>query len=60
MIEEAPTVRRRWPRLVLTLSPDLDAGLRALAVAHYRDGKREALRILTEGVERELTLKGER
>ena len=46
--------RRRWPRLVLTLPPDVAADLRTLADSHYRDGKREALRLLTEGVEREL------
>jgi hypothetical protein len=39
---------------VLTVPPDLWDGLRELADAHYRDGKREALRLLTEGVEREL------
>jgi hypothetical protein len=46
--------RRRWPRIVLTLPPDVAEGLRELADTHYRDGKREALRLLTEGVEREL------
>lgn len=46
--------RRRWPRIVLSLPPDVAAGLRELADAHYRDGKREAVRILVEGVEREL------
>lgn len=46
--------RRRWSRLVLTLPPELHADLRTLAAAHFRDGKREALRLLAEGVEREL------
>jgi len=47
------TTRRRWSRIVLTLPPELSAGLHELADAHYRDGKREALRLLTEAVERE-------
>lgn len=49
----AQVERRRWTRLVLTLPPSVADDLAALAQAHYRDGKREALRILAEGVERE-------
>jgi hypothetical protein len=41
-------------RLVLDLPADVYDGLRELATANYRDGKREAIRLLTEGVEREL------
>ena len=49
--------RRRWPRIVLSLPPDVAAGLHELADANYRDGKREALRLLAEGVERELAVR---
>ena len=44
--------RRRWPRITLVLTPDQDRVLAELARANYRDPKREALRLLTEGLER--------
>jgi hypothetical protein len=45
--------RRRWPRYTLVLSPEQSAALAELARTNYRDPKREALRLLTEGLERE-------
>jgi hypothetical protein len=39
---------------VLDLPTDLYEGLRELAMANYRDGKREAIRLISEGLEREL------
>jgi len=45
--------RRRWPRLVLTLPPETAAALWDLARTNLRDPKREALRILLAGIERE-------
>jgi hypothetical protein len=47
------TDRRRWPRIVLTVPPEAAEALADLARHNYRDGKREALRILIEGIERE-------
>jgi len=46
--------RRRWPRLTLVLPPEQGDALAALARDHYRDPKREALRLLVDGIEREL------
>ena len=51
-IHPPPEAQRR--RLVIDLPAELYDGLRRVADANYRDGKREALRILTEGVEREI------
>lgn len=45
--------RRRWPRLVLTLPPDANDALTELARDHFRDRKREALRLVLEGIARE-------
>jgi hypothetical protein len=45
--------RRRWPRLVLTLPPDANDALTLMARDHYRDRKREALRLVLEGIARE-------
>lgn len=45
--------RRRWPRLVLTLPPDANDALTAMARNHLRDRKREALRLVLEGIARE-------
>ncbi len=45
--------RRRWPRLVLTLPPDANDALTAMARDHFRDRKREALRLVLEGIARE-------
>ena len=45
--------RRRWPRLVLILPPDANEALTAMARDHFRDRKREALRLLLEGIARE-------
>lgn len=52
--DTAPIVIRSRRRLVIDLPPELYDGLRRLADANYRDGKREAIRLLAEGVEREL------
>ena len=53
------TVRHEpWPatgRLVLTLPSDLFEALRESARANLRDPKREALRILRDGLQREQT-----
>lgn len=46
--------RRRWQRITLTLNPRASDGLHELARRNVRDPKREALRLLTEGIEREL------
>lgn len=46
--------RNRWPRLVLVIPPEVDGALADLARAHYRDRRREALRLLVDGVEREM------
>jgi len=45
--------RTHWPRIVLTIAPEARDTLQALARAHLRDPKREALRILLDGLERE-------
>lgn len=45
--------RRRWPRLVLILPPDANDALTAMARDHFRDRKREALRLVLEGIARE-------
>ena len=49
----ATDTRRRWPRLTLTLPPAHADALGRLAEAHFRDRKREALRLLTEAIDRE-------
>lgn len=45
--------RRRWPRLVLTISPDASDALGSLARSNYRDRRQEALRLILEGIDRE-------
>jgi hypothetical protein len=45
--------RRRWPRIILTLPPDTHEALGDLAIEHYRDRKREALRLLVDAIARE-------
>jgi hypothetical protein len=52
--------RRRWPRLVLILPPDANDALTAMARDHFRDRKREALRLLLEGIAREDAAKPDR
>lgn len=47
------TDRRRWPRLVLTMPPEASEHLDTLAREHLRDRKREALRLLLDGIARE-------
>ena len=48
------TARREpWPRLVLTIPPETFVALRDLARRNYRDPKREALRLLADGLESE-------
>jgi hypothetical protein len=51
-MDERPVTRRSWPRLVLTIPPDTRDRLHELARANYRDPRREALRLLLEGIER--------
>lgn len=51
--------RRNWPHLVLVLPPEAGEALDRLAVEHYRDRKREALRLLMEALERETHAEGE-
>ena len=48
-----PPNRRNWPRVVLTLPPEVSARLDELANSNLRDRKREALRLVLEGIERE-------
>lgn len=50
---DATENRRRWPRLVLTLPPDANDALATMAREHFRDRKREALRLVLEGIARE-------
>lgn len=45
--------RRSWPRLVLTIPPETRDRLHELARTNYRDPRREAMRLLLEGIERE-------
>ena len=45
--------RRRWPRLTLVLPPERAAALRVIAEGNFRDQRREALRLLTEAIDRE-------
>jgi hypothetical protein len=45
--------RRSWPRIVLTLPPDAADSLGELARRNYRDKRREALRLLLDGIARE-------
>ena len=45
--------RQRWPRLVLTLPPGANDALTAMARDHFRDRRREALRLVLEGIARE-------
>lgn len=45
--------RRTWPRVTLTLPPEARDELHALAQRNLRDPRREALRILLDGIERE-------
>jgi hypothetical protein len=45
--------RRTWPRITLTLPPEAGERLAALARDHLRDRRREALRLLLDGIERE-------
>jgi metal-responsive CopG/Arc/MetJ family transcriptional regulator len=45
--------RQRWPRIALTLPPDLGAALDELARRNYRDRRHEALRLLTRAIEEE-------
>ncbi len=45
--------RRSWQRLTLTLPPDASRALGSIAEANFRDRKREALRLILEGIERE-------
>lgn len=45
--------RLHWPRIALTLPPDAGLALDELAKLHLRDRRREALRLLLDGLERE-------
>jgi hypothetical protein len=46
-------LRRSWPRVTLVLPPEARDTLHQLARAHYRDPRREALRLLLDAIERE-------
>lgn len=50
--------RRHWPRVTLTLPPEASDRLDTLARDNLRDRKREALRLVLEGLERELRAMG--
>jgi hypothetical protein len=52
-MDATPRDDRRWPRIVLTLPPDLADDLRESARLNLRDTKREALRLLRDAIERE-------
>ncbi len=63
MMKSAPmdtlvATRRRWPRIVLTLPPEAAADLSRLAAEHYRDPRREALRLVLDGIARETADRG--
>ena len=45
--------RRRWPRVTLTLPPEASDRLDAMARSNLRDRKREALRLVLDGIARE-------
>jgi hypothetical protein len=45
--------RQHWPRITLTLPPEAGRALDELARIHFRDRRREALRLLVDGIERE-------
>jgi hypothetical protein len=48
-----PQNRTRWPRLVLVMPPDVADALGELASANLRDRRREALRLVCDGLARE-------
>ncbi len=50
---EQTTSRRHWARITLTLPPETADALAVIARDNYRDRRREALRLLTEGIARE-------
>lgn len=50
---DAGESRGRWPRLVLTLPPEAMQALGELAAGNLRDPKREALRLILDGLDRE-------
>jgi len=51
---EVDSGRRHWSRLTLTLPPDASEALGELARQNLRDRRREALRLVLEGIEREV------
>jgi excisionase family DNA binding protein len=53
MVDSSTPRRSAWPRVTLVLPPDARDTLHDLATAHYRDPKREALRLLLDAIERE-------
>ena len=57
-MEQEP--RGRWPRITLVLPPETRDELWQRAAANLRDPKREALRILIEGLAREREQAAER
>ena len=52
-MDEPFVSRRRWPRVTLTLPPDVSAALDRLARDSFRDPRREATRLLIAAIERE-------
>jgi hypothetical protein len=51
--------RQRWPRLTIVLSPERSDELVALARRNLRDPRREALRLVLDGLDRESARKRE-
>jgi hypothetical protein len=45
--------RTHWPRLTLVVPPEARDELHEIAAENFRDPRREALRLLLEGIERE-------
>ena len=48
-----PESSGRWPRLVLTIPPEAMQALRELAAGNLRDPRREALRLVLNGLAHE-------
>ena len=59
-MDEHPVARRSWPRVTLIIPPEVRDRLHELARANYRDPRREALRLLLDGIERETKASADR
>jgi hypothetical protein len=53
-----PQSRRSWPRVTLTLPPDVRDRLYEVARDNFRDPKREATRLLIDAIDRERQAQG--